>query len=201
MATRMIATELWQDTVMRKKLKDQTTRFVWLYLLTSSMSKTCGIFYLPFDFVALETKLSEEKVALCIEELMKADLCYYSNNTEEIVIYNYPKYNVRNLGKPMFDCLNKELSQVKDRTLVDKMVAKLGKIRDGAGEEQKRSLYQNLIYLYSHYGKETIIKEDKVNTNTYIYTNTKSDALNDTLNDTEINDLINDIESKKRNNK
>lgn len=199
MATRMIATEMWQDSTMRKVIKDQTTRYVWLYLLTSSMSKTCGVFYLPLDIIALETKVNEEKVALCIQELTKAELCFYSNDTEEIVIYNYPKYNVRNLGKPMLDCLNTELSKVKNRKLIDMMVAKLEKIRDGAGEEQKRSLYDNLINIYRHYGKETIIKEDRVinnNTNTNIYI--KSDTLNDTYNDTELKDIINDIENKKR---
>lgn len=199
MATRMIATEMWQDNVIRKQIKDITTRYMWLYLLTCTMSKTCGIFQLPLDFVALETKLSEEKVSYCIQELIKADLCFYSNETEEIVIYNYPKYNVRNLGKPMVDCLNIELSKIKDRSLVDKMVAKLEKIKDSCVEEQKHCLFENLIILYSGYGKETIIKEDKVNTNNNIHINIKSDTINDTVNDTEINDLISGIEEQKRN--
>lgn len=204
MATRMIATEMWQDSTMRRKIKDITTRYVWLYLLTNSMSKTCGIFQMPLDMVSLETKLPEEKISLCIDELTKAELCYYCVDTEEIVIFNYPKYNVRNLGKPMIDCLSKELSFVKNRLLVDMMVEKLEKSLSIVGEESKRLLYEQLITLYRSFGKKTIIKEKResnnTNTNTYINTNSVSchDSYNDSLaNDNEMKEIFDSIDKKK----
>lgn len=203
MATRMIATALWQDKEFRK-IKSIKTRYLWLYLLSCTMSKSCGIFHLPLDMIAFESKLSEEDIEKCLKELELNNFCVYSKDSEEIAIYNYPKYNISNMGKPMIDCITKDLALVDDRTLVDRIILSLKDYLKSLGEEHSKSLViETMISVYSNFASnvddkgKTIFKEKntKTITNTNNNTNTNSDTIHDSSNDS-CNDTTNEREKE-----
>lgn len=203
MATRMIATNLWTDREFRK-IKSIKTRYLWIYLLSCTMSKTCGVFHLPLDVIAFESRLSDEDIEKSLQELEENEFCYYSKETEEIVIYNYPKYNIKNMGKPMIDCVSKELSQVADRSLVSRIIKSLEDSKLKMGDEMRADLIDDIIRVYSNFvpdsekpkddeeiiilKEKTIFKEKDTNTITYTNTNTNNDTLyhscHETSNDT-----------------
>lgn len=175
-ATRMIATDLWQDQVWRRNIKEIQVRYLWLYLLTCTMSKTCGIYHLPLDLASMETRLNDEELVRCLNVLIDNKMCVYSAETEEIAITNFPKYNIRNLGKPMVDCVSRELALVKNRELIKVLIDNLYKYSKNINDSNKVILIHNLIDLYvSAYNNITY-----TNTNT----NTKCGSVNDTSHDT-----------------
>ncbi len=205
MATRMIATGLWTDKEFRR-IKSIKTRYLWIYLLSCPMSKVCGVFHLPLDIVAFDTKLSEEDIDKGLQELEINNFVYYARETEEIVIYNYPKYNITNMGKPMIDCITRELELVSDRTLVARIVDSLKDYQKTLGNEHKKESVESIIETYSDYlpnkekvevddlkdineiiGKKeekTIIKERVIkNSNTTTNTTTNSDSIHDSVAD------------------
>lgn len=197
MATRMIATNLWTDREFRK-IKSIKTRYLWVYLLSCTMSKSCGVFHLPLDVIAFESRLSEEDIEKSMQELEINNFCYYARDTEEIVIYNYPKYNIKNMGKPMIDCVSKELSQVSDRKLISRIIDALEDYKNGMGDEMRAELIDDIIKVYSQFvpadekpkqeiiylKEKTIFKEKDNNTSTITITNTNNDTLDHSCHET-----------------
>ena len=153
------------------------------------MSKSCGVFHLPLDMIAFESKLSEQEINDCLKELELNNFCYYSKKSEEIAIYNYPKYNISNMGKPMIDCVSKDLSLVEDRTLVDRLIMSLRDYQKTLGDSHRELLVESMIDVYSNFAsnveikEKTIFKEKDIKTNTNTNTNTNSDTSNDSCND------------------
>ena len=193
MSTRMIATSLWTDKEFRK-IKSIKTRYLWIYLLSCPMSKICGIFHLPLDIIAFESKLSEEDIEKSLQELEVNNFVYYDKESEEIAIYNYPKYNISNMGKPMVDCITRELDLVSNKNLVSRVIQSLRDYQKTLGNERKMETVESIIEVYSLYLPEselnlekekTIFKERVLNTNTNITTNTttNSDTIHDSYND------------------
>ena len=150
MATRMIATELWNDKEFRK-IKSIKTRYLWIYLLSCPMSKSCGIFHLPLDIIVFDTRTSEEEVEKSIQELETNNFIYYDRENEEIAIYNYPKYNINNMGKPMVDCITRELDIVVNKTLIERVVDSLKDYEKTLVNEHKINLVESIISVYANY--------------------------------------------------
>lgn len=178
---RIIEQTMWQDAKFRKNIKDIKERYFWLYLLTCSSSKTCGIFYLPTDLMIMETMLSEREILDMLAKFTKLGLILYNIDEEEILIYNMPKYNLCRLGKPMEDCLKKELSLVKDKRLIQEMVKHLTSYCYERTNDKKISILERAINIY----KESI----NINTNT----NTINESCHDTINDEDWKNILEDL--------
>lgn len=78
----------------------------------------------------MESKLSEASIETYIKHLSALKMVKYNEETEEILIYNLPRYNIIRLGKPMEDCIRKELSLVKDKSLIKDIIVYLDSIGD-----------------------------------------------------------------------
>lgn len=212
MATRMIATELWTDKDFRK-IKSIKTRYLWIYLLSCPMSKTCGVFHLPMDIIVFDTRMSEEEVEKSLQELTINNFIYHDKESEEIAIYNYPKYNINNMGKPMVDCITRELDIVSNKKLISRVVDSLKDYQKTLGNIHKIELVESIIEVYNNYVPEddkpvqevievvdlkekTIIKE-RVNTttNTTTNTNTNSETIHDSSHDS-YNDSVDNKQEK-----
>lgn len=116
MAIRQISTEIWNDDKFIEM--DLETRFLWLYLLTCPKSKGCGIYKFDMRYVQMETGLAKSTIEQGIATLYEMKCIGFDKDTNEISIYNYAIYNIRNFGKPIQDMLNKELSQIKSKSLL-----------------------------------------------------------------------------------
>lgn len=195
MANRVISSDLWNDRKWRKEITNIRARYMWLYLLTCSFSKASGIFYLPIDTVVFETKLDEDECWQYLNELQDHHLCLYSKDTEEIAIFNYPKYNIKNVGTPIADMVRRELAQVKNKKLIEAVAMSLCDYAQKLVGKQ-RDMVVNLVELYKERGIG--IELPILNTNTYTNTNTDTDTDTDT--DTEMleknwDNLIDDLDN------
>lgn len=146
---RIIEPSIWTDIKWRKLIKSTNERLFWFYLLTCPMSKTCGIFYLPIENMVLESRLREEQVEEYLKHFTEIGLIDYNYETEEIIIYNFPRYNIIRLGKPMEDCLKKELSLIKDIKLIEKMIAFIENYLTSRPNDIKKSnILNNILNIY-----------------------------------------------------
>lgn len=145
---RVIEPKLWNSQKWRRSMTDIELRYFWLYLLTCPFSKSCGIFYLPIDTMIMETKISQEKVEKHLKELISLKMIDYNYDTEEIIIYNFPKYNIIRLGKPMEDCLKSELSSVKEIKLIKNMIGYLESYIKTKVNDKKINILTNILNIY-----------------------------------------------------
>lgn len=116
MATRKIDTRIARDN--RWKEMPIRVRYLWFYLLTTDFSQVIGIFYLPLDMVAAETNLDIDEVKQYLWTLTEMHLLLYSPETSEIIIFNYPKFNIFGWNKYMKSQIESELSNVKNLNLI-----------------------------------------------------------------------------------
>lgn len=191
MGNRVIDTNLWQDQKWRS-IKDLKIRYLWLYLLSCPNSFQIGIFYLPFDEMCLHTRLTEEEVKKYLTTLEELKLCKYSYETEEILIYNYVKYNINAWGKPVVDMLTKQVERVKNKSLLFDLFEYLNH------NEPTDKISRVIEFLKPLRGLG--IKETNTNTNTITYTIT--DTCHDTLKDNEktYEELLDEIDNARLNN-
>ena len=115
---RIVDTGFWSDEkVMNFSPED---KYFWLFLLTNEYTTQLGIYYLPIKKAALDLGYSVESVEVLLERFEhKYELIKYSKLTDEVAINNYLLYSIVKGGKPVYDCLIKEQSQVKDKRLLE----------------------------------------------------------------------------------
>lgn len=116
MATRKIDTQIARD--IQWKEMSIKVRYFWFYLLTTDFSKTIGIFYLPLDIVATETDLDISEIKQYLAKLTELKLLVYSPESSEVVIFNYPKYNIFGWNDFMKKQIMSELSTIKNLNLI-----------------------------------------------------------------------------------
>lgn len=94
MATyRNVQMSFWTDP----KVADEFTpedKYFYLYLLTNPYTKICGCYELSIRQMTIDTGYTKEKVVKQLNRLEKEhDVIRYSNDTKELLILNWPKYN------------------------------------------------------------------------------------------------------------
>lgn len=96
MPKRMIDTELWDDAKIVENFTAEDTYF-WLYLLSSPHGTICGVVKCSPITIGREMKYSTD----CIKNLIERfetyhNLIKYNRENNEILIYNWAKYNWTN---------------------------------------------------------------------------------------------------------
>lgn len=116
---RVVSTAFWTD---KKVLEDFSPedRYFMLYLLTNPQTTQLGIYELSPKQAAFEMGYDKDVVSVLIDRFVKKhDIIRYNKATSEIAIKNFLKHSIMKGGKPVEDCLLKEIKQVKDKTLID----------------------------------------------------------------------------------
>lgn len=117
---RIVDTTFWTDPDVVDLYSCEDKYFL-LYLLTNPHTKQCGIYSLPKKYMAFETGYSKECIEVLIDRFSKKyQKIIYNNGTQEIAVLNSLKYSVVKGGKPVEDCIKKDLSEVKDNLLIRK---------------------------------------------------------------------------------
>lgn len=118
---RVVDIDFWKDDVVCEQYSAED-RYFMLYLLTNPQTKQCGIYHLPIRLIALDMGYSKDTASALIERFEnKYKNIIYNRETQEIAILGYLKHSIIKGGKPVEDCLRKELSQVKDTKLIKKV--------------------------------------------------------------------------------
>ncbi|WP_164880588.1 DnaD domain protein [Clostridium manihotivorum] len=88
-------------------------------LLTNPSTTSTGIYTISRKQIALDLGYSVETVDVFMDRYINHHkIIKYNTETRELALKNWGKYNLGRGGKPVMDCLTKELSMVKDKSLI-----------------------------------------------------------------------------------
>jgi len=113
---RKIHTSFWSDTFIQDL--DNEHRLFYLYLLTNERTKQCGIYEISKKQMSFDLGYSIDRVSKLIKYFIKIGKILYSEDTKEIALKNWNKYNGSSSPK-VVSCIQSELKQIKDRVLIE----------------------------------------------------------------------------------
>jgi hypothetical protein len=101
-------------------------RYFYLYLLTNPNTTQIGIYPITKKQMAFDLGYSIESVNALLDRFENHHKrIRYNPETREIAILNWGKYNFNRGGKPVEDCIWKELRGVKDKNLIALIAEKI----------------------------------------------------------------------------
>lgn len=116
---RKLHTSFWQDGKVIEELTPED-KFFFMYLLTNPATTQIGIYQITKKQMSFELGYSIESINSLMERFENHHrLIRYNPNTRELGIKNWGKYNLDRSGKPMIDCVKKELDEVSDISLIE----------------------------------------------------------------------------------
>ena len=90
-----------------------------LYLLTNQYTTQLGIYEISVKQIAFQLGYSTDSVMALLDRFdNKYGIIIYSKSTGEIAIKNFLRHSIVKGGKPVEDCLKKELQKVKNKSLI-----------------------------------------------------------------------------------
>ncbi|AJE09621.1 hypothetical protein [Clostridium botulinum] len=153
MAYRLVYTEFWTDPKVLEEMTPED-RYFYLYLLTNPCTTNCGIYQITRKQMAFEIGHSTESINSLMDRFTNHHkLIMYNTETRELAIKNWGKYNLNKGGKPVLDCLTKELKEVKDKSLIKY-------VGENVKSEDLRQLYQSFIDMVKSHERDVPRKEN-----------------------------------------
>lgn len=111
----MVNTEFWEDDKVESMTPEE--KYFWLYLLTNPYTKQLGIYKITKKQMSFQLGYDIETVTKLLDRFENQyKLIKYMDN--EIAIKNFLKHSILKGGKPVEDCLNADISNVKHRSLI-----------------------------------------------------------------------------------
>lgn len=118
---RVIDVTFWTDAKTDEFSAED--RYFYLYLLTNPQSTQLGIYELSIKQAAFQLGYSIECVKVLLDRFeSKYHMIIYNKETSEIAILNYLRHSIIKGGKPVEDCLIREMAKVKDINLLESVV-------------------------------------------------------------------------------
>ncbi|OQR57155.1 DnaD domain-containing protein [Bacillus sp. CDB3] len=118
---RNVQVNFWQDEFILDLTPEE--RYFYIYLLTGTKTKQCGIYILPKRLAELETGYSMETIEKLLNRFVEYGKILYDAETKELFIMNWLHYN------PIFNaniekCVLRELKLVKSKEFLHKFLRK-----------------------------------------------------------------------------
>ncbi len=161
MAFRIVYTEFWSDP---KVMEDMTPedKYFYLYLLTNPCTNMIGIYRIVKKQMAFDLGYSIESINSLMNRFIDTHkLVLYNEETKEICIKNYGKYNLNKGGKPMIDCIKKDLGNVIDKTFIKEIVTNV------KNASIKQLIDEYLFTLINVSSNDTCANQEEINNDTY----------------------------------
>lgn len=115
---RKIYTKFWKDGKVIEELTPED-KFFFVYLLTNPATTQIGIYQITKKQMSFELGYSIETINSLMDRFENHHkLIKYNPSTREIGIKHWGRYNLDRGGKPMMDCIKKELGMVSDISLI-----------------------------------------------------------------------------------
>lgn len=171
---RLVDTSFWTDGKVDEFTPED--KYFMLYLLTNPFTTQLGIYELSIKQAAFQMGYSVEAVQALIERFEnKYHMIIFSKETNEVAIKNFLRHSIVKGGKPVEDCIRKEMLKVKNRSLID---AVFNHIAD------KSDLNQTVKKIVNDFVNENV--NENVNDNEIINNNDNNNEFdNDNDNDNE----------------
>ena len=106
----------WQDAFILDLTPEE--KYFYVYLLTNSKTKQCGIYELPIRIIETETGYNRETIDKLLNRFEEYGKIVYDKATKEIYLKNWSKHNKITSFK-VKKCVEKELSKVKSKELIN----------------------------------------------------------------------------------
>lgn len=112
---RSVQVNFWQDEFVLDLTPEE--RYFYIYLLTCSKTRQCGIYPLPLRLVEMETGYNRETVEKLLQRFIAYGKILYDAKTKELYVLNWLRYNpVTNTN--IEKCVLRELKTVKNKEFV-----------------------------------------------------------------------------------
>lgn len=122
---RHVHVSFWQDAKVVEEMTPED-KYFYLYLLTNPSTTQIGIYPITKKQMAFDMGYSIESVNALLDRFENYHkLIKYNLATREIALINWGKYNFNRGGKPVEDCVTKELKEVKDKNLIALIAEKI----------------------------------------------------------------------------
>ncbi|MCM3736237.1 DnaD domain protein [Bacillus cytotoxicus] len=122
---RQVQVSFWQDAKVIEEMTPEDKLFN-LYLLTNPRTTQIGVYQITKKQMAFDLGYSMESINSLLDRFEKHHkLVKYNPETRELAIVNWGKYNLNRGGKPIEDCVRKELDGVSDVSLVGLVAQKV----------------------------------------------------------------------------
>ena len=141
-----------------------------LWLLTNPKTTQLGIYEISLKAAASELGYSRECVHVLLDRFSRVyKIIIWNEGTGEVAIKNYLRHSIVKGGKPVEDCLWKEINAVSDRDLVRQVFQHLRKYND---------LNETVVKVISMFlGNENDNENDNDNDNDDSYHESHDDSL------------------------
>lgn len=139
---RYVYTTFWNDPRVVEEMTAED-KYFFLYLLTNESTTQIGIYQITKKQIAFDMGYSMESAGALLQRFKDHHkIIKYNEETREIAIKNWGKYNLNRGGKPILDCVRSELKEVKDTSLIQW-------VGEGVPNESVRNVYES-YYDTSH---------------------------------------------------
>lgn len=119
---RHVHTAFWEDPKVLEEMTPED-KYFYLYLLTNPKTTQIGVYAITKKQMAFDLGYSTESVTALLDRFINNHkLIKYNEDTRELAIIHWGKYNLYKAGKPVIDCIKKELVEVKDKTLLSELM-------------------------------------------------------------------------------
>ncbi|PHB05766.1 hypothetical protein COE81_16385 [Bacillus wiedmannii] len=118
---RNVQVNFWQDEFILDLMPEE--RYFYIYLLTGTKTKQCGIYVLPKRVAELETGYSMETVEKLLNRFVAYGKILYDAETKELYILNWLHYNPI-LNTNVEKCVLRELKTVKNKEFIHTFLRK-----------------------------------------------------------------------------
>ncbi|PEO58223.1 hypothetical protein CN567_26410 [Bacillus toyonensis] len=112
---RNVQVNFWQDEFILDLTPEE--RYFYIYLLTGTKTKQCGIYILPKRVAEFETGYSMETVEKLLNRFVEYGKIFYDMETKELFIVNWLRYNPI-LNTNVEKCVLRELKTVKNKEFI-----------------------------------------------------------------------------------
>lgn len=114
---RIVDTGFWTDGKVDEFTPED--KYFMLYLLTNPFTTQLGIYEISIKQMAFQLGYSLESVTALLDRFEnKYGVIIFSKPTNEIAIKNFLRHSIMKGGKPVEDCLRKELKKIKNKDLI-----------------------------------------------------------------------------------
>lgn len=114
---RIVDTSFWTDGKVDEFTPED--KYFMLYLLTNPFSTQLGIYEISIKQAAFHLGYSMETVRNLLDRFeYKYGMIIFSKATNEVAIKNFLRHSIVKGGKPVEDCIRKEMQKVKNKALI-----------------------------------------------------------------------------------
>lgn len=112
---RVVDTDFWTDEKVETFTPEE--KYFWIYLLTNPYTKQLGIYHITKKQMSFQLGYDIETVNKLLDRF-ENDYGMIRYIDSEIAILNFLKYSIIKGGKPVEDCLNADIKNVKHKSLI-----------------------------------------------------------------------------------